>query len=417
MPYTSTAVPPVNLSQVTTGSPVFYYDGLRYQNGYNISLDSMRNLFANGSGAGFATSAAGNLFAAGAIQQDNKEDVYAAYAQEQLTFGKLELLAGLRFELTRATYTGNDSVPTSGGPTERGGQTLTFNGSTLVPVSSSNNYSNVFPTLQARYELQPDLIARATYSSAIGRPGFNQANPAATIDAANNIVTMGNPGLKPITSNNLDLSIERYFQQGGIASLGVFDKELSNYIFGRTQYGGITNPVILSGLGSQATLTQVVTYANIPKSRAWGVEVNYAQKFTFLPGWLSGFGTNLNYTYVQARGDIRPGESAQLPSTSQDNYNAELYWEYDRFAVRGALSYVGRSLLFVGNTAALDQFTESRLAADASASYAIDKHFSIYVAGRNLLNTAHTITEGASNRVIQRETFGRAVFIGFTGNL
>jgi TonB-dependent receptor len=284
MPYTSTAVPPVNMSLATTGSPVYYYDRLRYQNGYNISLDYMRNLFANGSGAGFTTSAAGNAFAAGAIQQDNKEDVYAAYAQEQLTFGRLELLAGLRFELTRATYTGNDSVPTSGGPTERGGQTLTFNGSTLVPVSSSNNYSNVFPTLQARYELRPDLIARATYSSAIGRPGFNQANPAATIDAANNIVTMGNAGLKPITSNNLDLSIERYFEQGGIASLGVFDKELSNYIFGRTQYGGITDPVILSGLGPQATLTQVVTYANIPKSRAWASRLTMVRSLRFCRG-------------------------------------------------------------------------------------------------------------------------------------
>ncbi|WP_207801869.1 TonB-dependent receptor [Phenylobacterium hankyongense] len=417
-PYTSTAVPAVSLSGVVYGSPIYYYQD-HYANGQNISVDGSRNLFQGGAGAGFATNPAANAFAGGAVQQDNREDVYAAYAQEQMTFGKLGILAGLRVETTHASYSGNTSVPTgtTGAGGERGGQTPTFNGSTLLPVSSKADYTNLFPSVQARYELRPDLILRASYSSTIARPGFNQIDPAATIDVANNVVAMGNPNLKPITSNNLDLSVEGYLPHGGIASFNVFDKELSNYIFGRTVFGGITDPVVLGALGNQSTATQVVTYGNIASARAVGFELNYDQKFSFLPGVLSGLGTSLNYTYVDSSGQIRPGENGPLPSTSRNNANAALYWEDDRLSVRGAVSYVGRSLLFVGASRAVDQFTEARLAADLSASYALSPTFSVYVAGRNLLNTAHTITEGSKNRVIQREMFGPAVLVGFTAAL
>jgi TonB-dependent receptor len=417
-PYTSTGVPPANLSQAITGSPITYYNG-RYANGYNISQAYSQALFANGTGAGFTTDAAGNAFAAGAIAQNNKEDVYALYGQEHFTFGKLGILAGVRLESTRAQYFGNTSVPTgsSAATAERGGQTITANGSTLIPVSASNSYNNLFPSAQARYEFQPDLVGRASFSTTIARPGFNQTNPAATIDAANNVVSMGNAALSPTTSKNFDLSIEHYLHQGGIVSVGLFDKELSNYIVGRTTQMSVTDPVISSALGPQPGLTQVVSYANLSKARAAGVELNYDQKYAGLPGLLSGLGTSFNYTLVDSKGDIRPGESAMLPSTSRNNYNASVYWQGEKLGMRLAASYVGRSLLFIGANASLDQYTESRLSADFSATYAINKNLSFYVSGRNLTNTAHTITEGSSNRVIQRETFGKAILLGITGNI
>jgi outer membrane receptor protein involved in Fe transport len=128
-------------------------------------------------------------------------------------------------------------------------------------------------------------------------------------------------------------------------------------------------------------------------------------------------GSSFNYTFVNSSGQIRPGESAQLPSTSRNTYNASVYWEGEKFATRLSASYVGRSLALVGPSAALDQYTEARLSADLSATYALDKHYSLFLMGRNLLNTAHTFTEGTSNRVIQREYFGRAVMFGITGSL
>ena len=412
-PYTSTAVPTVNLAAAAPGANILYYAS-HYANGPNISLDYIRHLFAGGTGTGFATNDAANLFAGGAVQQDNKEDVYAGYVQGETSFGDLHLLAGLRIEHTEARYSGNTSVPTgvAGSTPERGGQTVTLNGSTLIPVSSTASYTNFFPTIQARYALRENLVLRAAYSTAIARPGFNQIDPAATIDAANNVVTAGNPNLKPITSNSFDLSIERYLPYGGIVSIGLFDKEMSNYIFGRTVLGSITDPVIASALGPQSTPTQLVTYSNIPHATARGFEVNYDQHLSFLPGPFANFGVSGNYTFVDSSAEIRPGESAGLPSTSRHNYNAALYWDDGRLNLRAAVSYVGRSLLFVGSRRALDQYTEHRFSLDVGGSYAVTRNASIYFAGRNLLNTAHTLTEGAPNRVIQREMFGASILGG-----
>lgn len=415
-PYTSTGVPAVNLAGVLAGPPIYYYQD-HYANGPNVSISAMRQLFDNGAGAGFATSAAANQFAGGAIWTNNEEDVYAGYVQQQLTFGKLGILAGLRVESTQANYQGNTSVPTGTvGTQERGGQTPTFAGSTLLPTAAKASYTNLFPSVQARYAFAPDLILRASYSSTIARPGFNQVDPAATIDAAANTVSMGNPNLKPITANNFDLSLEHYLPGGGIASIGLFDKELANYIFARTVMGGITDPAVLSALGTQLTPTQVFTYGNIKSARAAGFALNYDQKFIFLPGPFKALGASFNYTYVDSSGQIRAGEMGPLPSTSKNNYNAALYWEDGRLSLRAAVSYVDRSLLAVAQVRAWDQYTEARLSADVSASYALTQRISLYVSGRNLLNTAHTITEGAQNRVIQREMFGASLLAGLTAS-
>ena len=74
------------------------------------------------------------------------------------------------------------------------------------------NYTNAFPTVQLRYTIQPQLIARATYSTGIARPGFNQNSVATSVDLTQNPVTItqGNPNLKPTTGDNYDIDLEYY---------------------------------------------------------------------------------------------------------------------------------------------------------------------------------------------------------------
>jgi TonB-dependent receptor len=398
-PYNSASVPGIGLSQAITGSPVTYY-GNRYQNGYNINNGYMGNLFNGGAGAGFSEVPTDAIL--GLSQQNrNTENVFAAYAQEQMTFGRLSLLGGLRVEATRARYSGYAS---------------NVNLTSVSPISVGNNYTNLFPSLQARYEFTSSLIGRASFSSTIARPGFNQANPSAQIDPTLFSVVTGNPSLKPTTSNNFDLSIEQYLNQGGIVSLGAFDKELSNYIVGntRTAMFAASDPLFGSLAGSP---TQVVSFANLSKARARGLEFDYDQHYTFLPGILSGLGSSFNWTFVNSSGNIRPGESSSLPSTAKNTFNAQVYYEKGPFAVRLAGYYVGRSLLLVGNSAAEDQFTERRFTVDLGASYDITKNISVYVAAKNLTNAPLVISEGrgSGNRVLSREAWGRTYLVGLTG--
>ena len=397
-PYNSATVPNLNLANaIEAGGPVTYYNN-HYLNGNNIDLNFMQSLFANGKGAGFTEQPTDGI--AGLAQQSrNTENVFAAYGQEQMTFGRLGLLGGLRVEATRAVYSG--FVSNAG---------LT----SATPISVSNNYTNFFPSLQARYEFTSSLIGRASYSSTIARPGFNQASPSATIDPTIPAVVQGNPSLKPTTSNNFDLSLEQYLQGGGIVSLGLFDKELSNYIVPntRTVMFSAADPIFGSLAGMP---TQVVSFSNIAKARARGLEFDYDQHYTFLPGFLRGLGSSFNWTYVSSNGQIRPGENSALPATSRNSFNAQVYWENNRFSLHVAGQYVGRSLLAVGSSAATDQFTEPRFSLDVGASYAINKNLSLYVAAKNLLDTPLTITEGSSNRILTRETYGKTILVGLTG--
>ena len=176
---------------------------------------------------------------------DNRENVYAGYGQFTARYGKWGVLAGLRVESTHANYGGNlyDADTDVNTPTD---------GEDLLHELS-------FPRLQGRYDILDNLVARATYSSGIARPGFDQIDPGATVSVINAAVTVGNPNLKPTIGQNFDLTLEYYPGDGQIASAGLFYKQFKNYILlsqqivGSYPFPGLTN-----------TITTVQSYSNGP---------------------------------------------------------------------------------------------------------------------------------------------------------
>jgi outer membrane receptor for ferrienterochelin and colicin len=125
---------------------------------------------------------------------------------------------------------------------------------------------NFFPTAQARYEIEPDLIARAAISSTIARPGYQQVTAATTVDSGSGNITTGNPNLKPTTATGLDLSIEQYLPHAGIASLGFFGKNIKDYIVQNVQQtaGGPQN------LGGNLGIVKLISFANASTSHLFG---------------------------------------------------------------------------------------------------------------------------------------------------
>ena len=163
-------------------------------------------------------------------------------------------------------------------------------------VSASKSYTNAFPTVQLKYQVQPDLLVRATYSSGIARPGFTQAGGYAAAvfsSGATPTVTRGNPDLQPTTGNNFDLDIEYYLPGGGILELGLFDKEFDNYIISHVSRNGadplLIDPSNPSGKGTVVSFTNESGYAR-------GLEVAFHDKVTNLPGYFAGLGLDANIT-------------------------------------------------------------------------------------------------------------------------
>jgi TonB-dependent receptor len=345
---------------------------------------------------------------ASSLQQflDAHEDVYAGYVQYQMSKGPFGITGGVRVEHTYDLIhvysvpldTNSNPIPifdANGNATNQPQASLT---------TATNRYTNAFPSLQARYEITPSLIGRATWSSTLARPGFNQIGESRTVDLGSGNITQGNPALKPATANSFDVSIEQYLEDAGILQLALFDKEIKNYIVGNSS-GRVYDPTSNLFLNN-------ISFSNAGSSYARGFELNWQKRFTELPGPLAGLGAGANYTYVDSRFEIRPGEHARLPSTSKETWNASISYDLYGLSVRVAAYSVSSDLFSIGTDKGSDVYNAHRLDMDLGSSYAINPALSVYFNIKRLLNTPHAFYQGTPDRPIQREFYGQDYLFG-----
>jgi TonB-dependent receptor len=369
-----------------------YYDN-HYTNGPGINEHALLALIKNGT-----IVKSGEVFdPTGYFNAD--EFIYSGYGMYTGDFGPWGVLAGARVESTNAKY---------------GFYNFDENGDPVPPPNDftrlRHNYTNIFPTMQLRYNFSDDLIARATYSTGIGRPGFNQVAGSTTVNATTGHIATGNPDLKPTTGNNFDLDVEYYLNDGGIAQFGAFDKEFSNYIFSREVIVSGGDPR-LKALGYNGT-AYLDSYDNIASSYARGIEAAYQQKFTFLPDPFDGFGFDTNITLVTSSGAVRPGEKQFLPGTSATTYNAAIFYEDHGLSLRLASQFVTHSLYEVGGDRATDLFVNGDFNLDFTSSYDVTDNASVYFNIKNITNAPHRIFMGHPNWVIQREFYDQTYETG-----
>ena len=60
----------------------------------------------------------------------------------------------------------------------------------------------------------------------------------------------------------------------------------------------------------------LVSFPNVGAAHAEGIELQYNQKFEFLPEPFDDFGFDGNLTAIQSSGQIRPASTHALPQTS-----------------------------------------------------------------------------------------------------
>lgn len=396
-PYTYGNMHGLSLAQASAGGNETYYGG-QYQNGVDIIPGYVQNVLGYTS-----TPTAGDINSGLSQWFNAHENIYSTYLQYEATFGRLGILTGFRVE---KTYDHSNAYQTG---TDSGGNFIAF------PVQSRTSYANVFPSLQARYELEPKLLLRAAYSTTIARPGFNQMSPSLAVNLGNATATVGNPNLKPATADNFDVGVERYLPGGGIMSVDAFDKEISNYII------PIATGQTLNFNGSCAgcvggAQVQVQTFKNAPSSYARGFELNLWGHFPGLPGILDGLGAGANYTYVYSSVESRPHANTLLPESSPHTANVSLFYDRHGLHLDAAVYYVSADIFTFGTDATSDVYNAARLSMDVGASYNFMDHWTAYFDAKNLLDTPHMFYEGNPHRPIQREFYGRTFLAGFRFN-
>src|SRR6201999_3393644 len=122
-----------------------------------------------------------------------------------------------------------------------------------------------------------------------------------------------------------------------------------------------------------------------------GLEINWVQQLSFLPGPLAGFGVEANAVFGSsaARYPTRPGEILPFMGYGHVYGNVALTYNYWGITARLADQFHSRRLESqgtLGANATQDQYEEPFHEIDASMSYSFLQHWQVYLEGSNLFN-------------------------------
>jgi TonB-dependent receptor len=326
-----------------------------------------------------------------------KEQVWAGYLMANVKFGDaITVTPGLRYEHTRLDVAGfqlqNASLPTF----------------SVIPASARNTYDDWLPSLVVKITPSSDTVFRAAYSRSLGRPEYANLSPGGSIDTINAAVSLGNPNLKPYRADNFDMTGEWYFSKGGLLSIGVFAKFIENPIF--TQSTVLTNTTFNGVAYPTLTITQPL---NAEKGDIIGIEAQFQQQFTFLPGFWSGFGVQLTGTLTQSNLRLPTGRTSTFPNQSRYLYGAELFYQRGGFEASVAYHNTGHALLAVGSPAYNDQYNDDLRRLDAKVSLAIFDGLRVFFEAQNLTDEPTRQYQGGNpDWLIQNERYGRTLYGG-----
>ena len=195
-----------------------------------------------------------------------------------------------------------------------------------------------------------------------------------------------------MSSWNYDLSLEWYFARVGSLTAAFFLKDIKGIVNGGVDLVEFTSP------GGTTVPVEVNGPINSSGGTLKGFELAYQHAYDFLPGLLSGLGTQLTYTYVdggdfantQVGGAQRSSFAAQQPlaGISKHTVNAVLFYEKGPFAARAAYNW--RSDFLITPRDDIFPFSpiwqESGGQLDASIFYSVNDHLKLGVQGVNLLD-------------------------------
>jgi outer membrane receptor protein involved in Fe transport len=280
---TLTGVAARNLSAKTVYDPSYsvgpFLDGV-YPAPYAFDVDMLTTLAPVG-GSGISL----DPLASTLNNYDGFETKSAGYAMATLSLGDyLSIVPGLRYQNLTTHYTGFRGMEVTRGVQGK---------DTTVSVP----HGLWLPMVHVRYQPTEWLQLRAAYTNTLVYSDYSTLSPRYMISVAG-VITYNNFSIKPVTSENLDLVVALHSNEIGLLSFNGFRKRISGLVFFSTRF--LSDLREFPDLPQNTTLLyQLNTYINstIPVD-LYGLETEWQTNFWYLPGFLSGFLLNVNYTHI-----------------------------------------------------------------------------------------------------------------------
>ena len=375
-----------------------YMPGEKYKAGTFISKEYVGGLDLNNSNLFNKTENLEEL----AGEYKARETVTAGYLRFDQNFGKkLSAMVGLRLENTHLKYNGRKLTLNDDGDPE----------SLTVTPDVKDSYLNILPSVLLKYNVNEDFKIRGSFTETLSRPKYSALIPNVNINNKDSELTLGNPELKPTTSFNFDLSADYYFKSVGLVSIGIYYKDINDFIVTQTvrgyEYEG-------------NSYDKFMQPRNAGDANLLGVEAGYQRDFGFIAPTLKCVGFYGTYTYTHSKVNNfnftgRENEKdLKLPGSPEHTANASLYFEKGGLNVRLSYNFASDFIDEMGESAFYDRYYDKVNYMDVNASYTFGKKLrtTFYAEANNLLNQPLRYYQGISERTMQSEHYGVKVNAG-----
>ncbi|WP_440874151.1 TonB-dependent receptor [Thalassotalea sp. PLHSN55] len=379
-----------------------------------------------------------------------EEDTLHAYFQmefdSEFAGFPVGIVAGFRYEKTDTTGSTNQDTVTHLRYMSLTELRPQYTGENYAVTEFDGSYDVFLPNLNVNVELTDDILVRAAYGRSITRSDLVALRPAAVI--ANSrpggpyLSYQGNAELLPYESDNIDLSVEWYYDEGSYLSAAYYKKWVGNYIsnstttgafyndkgealtepsvnptdYGCPANGDATNPACLSQQPGQPEIVwQITTPENAEDAEVSGIELAVQHLFGE-----SGFGIQANATFVD--GDVEydvydVSEQLALLGLS-DSANFVAFYDRNGLQARIAYNWRDEFLLATDQLRAPDEpvFTEEYGQWDANISYDVMPELSVFVEAINITGEDSRQHGRFENQLVGVQEYEARYNIGIRGS-
>ena len=373
-----------------------------------------------------------------------EEDVFAGYLMGSVDIDRLRIVGGVRVEDTRYEARGFEVLEQAVEVELAGDQSGDFTAFIPAPALpggeliadtveaeydagddetviegdrvyrrdtvSSDDYTDVLPSINLRYEASDRMVLRGAYYASISRPNLEQAAPRVAIEQSDDgdvEAEFGNPDLERQEAHNFDVAIEYYPNRDSVLAFGAFYKSIDNFIAGQA-----FEDVTVNGID----IDEGFSFVNIEESDLLGFEFNYQQALTFLPGLLQHTIVGANYTYVDSEATLPDGREITLPLQSEQVGNVILGYDDGRFDLRAAVSYRDEFISGIDEGGdGIDRIADSHVQFDFSAKMDVTDNLRAYLDFKNINDEPFVAVFRQDGRTVnsQYEEYGWQAQFGF----
>jgi TonB-dependent receptor len=328
------------------------------------------------------------------------EDVLAGYLLGRYDSSQVRVVGGVRFERTyndiRAFTTNEDTLA-------------------VTPNRSTRSYTDWLPSLTIRFEPARDLVLRLAGYKNLVRPKLSNLAPRILVNQADE-AEFGNPNLMPYRAWNIDASAEWYFGNNSALTAGVFWKSINDFVVEVTD----NTPGEILGVPYR----KATTFTNGETAKVKGIELSFAQRFTFLPAPLDGLLLNANYTYTDAKGTVFAGDdltdprAIPLPASAKHTFNVALGYEKGPISLRAAGTYRDKYLDELGSAADQDRYVDQHFQLDLSAKFRVTKDIRLFAEWVNVTDAPYFAYQNfaGAKRLLQYEKYSWTAKFGVSAS-